>query len=88
MRILVMERRSAKLLRVWVNIVPVMSEALQALVTVFTVKPAVHKDCSSRIDGVQNGRFRNDFGFVTRSPDDFLNASAVACQCFVLSVMG
>ena len=79
MRIVVMEWRFAKLLCVWVNIVTVVSQALQAFVTVVTVKPAVNKDCSSRIDGVQNGRFGNNFGLVTRSPDDFLNASAIAC---------
>ena len=78
MRIIVVQRRSAELLCIWVNIVSVMSKALQALVTVLTVKPAVHKDRPCRIDGVQNWRFGDDLGLVTRSPHDFLNASAVA----------
>ena len=73
-----MEWRSAELLCVWVNIVTVMPQTLQALMTVVTVKPTVHKDCSSRIDRVKNRRFGDDLGFVARSPDDFLNASAVA----------
>ena len=88
MRIVVMEWRFAKLLCIWVNIVTVMSQALQAFVTVLTVKPHILEDCPGSVDAVQNGRFRNDFGFVTRSPDDFLNASTVACQSLVLSVMG
>ena len=83
-----MEWRFAKLLCLWVNIVTVMPQTLQAFVTVLTVKPAVHKDCSCRIDGVQNRRFRDNLGFVARSPNNFLNASAVARKRSVLSVMG
>ena len=74
-----MDWRSAELLCIWVYIVTVMSEALQAFVTVLTVKPHILKDCSGSVDTVQNRRFGDNFGLVTRSPNDFLNASAVAC---------
>ena len=87
MRILIMQWRSTELLCLWVNIVSVMTQTLQALVTVLTVKPAIHKDCSGSVDGVQNRRFGNNLGLVASGSHDFLNASAIPRQGFVLGIV-
>ena len=73
MRILVMQRISAELLGVWIYLVLVMSEALEAIIAIISVKLAVSEYSSRCINRVCDRSFRDDFGFESCRLDDFLN---------------
>ena len=87
MGILVVNWRFAELFGFWVYIVTIVPQALQPVMAVISVKPAVSEYCSGCVNAVHDWRSGAYLCLIARSPDNFLNASAVASQGFILCIV-